>query len=194
MSTRRLRDAGLSVDLPASGTGTALRTLAILAVALDVATTAWIVHSPAYIDLNLIVTGLESAGPWAAVAGLLAVDLVLLWVCLGHADWLGTATATFLVFGPGAGGVNNLLLFLTGLSLMEILGGILAVNVLVPAAAVALGVTTAWLVHGPPTIPQEPAETGLRALSGAPPRTMAVAIVAAGAIGVMLYGVVEALF
>lgn len=193
MTTRRLRDADLGVDLPIAEGGTVLRVLAVLAVTLDVVTTTWIVHSPAYVDLNLIVTGLESIWPWGAIAALLAVDLVLLRVCLGRGDWVGTGTAAFLVCGPGSGGVNNLLLFLTGYSVMGVLGGTLAVNVLVPVGAAALGITTAWLLHGRPTTGTQSVETLLENDPQTTPRNGAAALVIAATLGGLLYWLFAAL-
>lgn len=120
---------------------------ATLAVAVDVATTAVILWSPEYVDLNLLVTELAGYGAPAAIGALLLIDACLLLPCWFRDDWLSTAAGVFVLLAPGLGGFNNVVLFLTGVSLVTLLGGTVAVHFLLPAAGVAIAMATAAHVH-----------------------------------------------
>lgn len=145
------------LDGVATGTGGA--TVAVPAVAtatavLDTATTAVIVTSPSYVELNLLLASLAAIHPAVAIAGFAAFNLGLISVA-----WLGrgrfsTVVGLYLIGTTGAGGLNNLVLFATGTAPLDLLGGVVAVNLAVPALGAGLALAGAQLLHCPSSWPR----------------------------------------
>lgn len=125
--------------------GGPLPSLALLAVAGDVLTTAHVLYSPDYWEGNKVLARLAETDPAVALAvfvGFSGLLLAVAWLSLG---WLSTAVAGLLVVSMGAGATNNLLLFATGTALYPRLGvsHAVAIHLLAPLFGVALGTAVA---------------------------------------------------
>jgi hypothetical protein len=122
-----------------------LARLAAVAVVADVLTTAYIFYAPAYGETNLLLAWLSEVHPALSVAvfaGYSLVHLAIAWLSLG---WFSPVVGTFLVVVMGLAGLNNLVLFGTGMTLYSVFGvpATLVVHAIKPAIGIALGLVIA---------------------------------------------------
>lgn len=122
-----------------------LAVLATLAVAVDVLTTARILHSPEYREGNQFLVRIAELDPTLALVvfvGYCGLFLVVAWLSFG---WLSPAIAGLLVVSMGGGAVNNLVLFATGTAAYPRIGldHVLAVHLVQPLVGTVLGVALA---------------------------------------------------
>lgn len=128
---------------------TAVPVLATVAGALDTATTAVILASPRYVDLNVVLESLAAVHLAVAVGVFAAANLAWVAAAWLRRGWLSTAVGIYAAVVLGTGGVNNLLLFATGTSVLQHVGGALAVHLIVPAIAALCALGGARRLHAP---------------------------------------------
>lgn len=120
---------------------------ATVAVFADTTTTAAILASPAYVELNQVITWLAGVHLLVGVGAFAAYNLVWLSVAWLRLGWVSTAVGIYLAVVLGIGGTNNLLLFATGVSMLDLLGGVAAIHLLVPAVGATLALAGAVWHH-----------------------------------------------
>jgi hypothetical protein len=117
----------------------------LLAAAIDVATTAYVLYSPAYWEGNRFVARFAEVAPalgLAVFAGYCAVHVAVAWHSFG---WLSMAAAGLLVVSMGVSVLNNVVRFVTGLSLYGRAGASHAtlIHVVLPATGHVVGIVAA---------------------------------------------------
>lgn len=124
-----------------------LQATAAIAGFTDIVTTYVIFTQPSYRELNVMLDSLANLGILVAMGVFGSIYLSYLMVCSMDLGWASTAVGVIQVVLMGSGGLNNLLLFTTGLSLTESIGGATAIGVYKPIAAGVLALLVAKVLH-----------------------------------------------
>jgi hypothetical protein len=101
----------------------------------DIVTTYVIFARPSYRELNVMLESLASHGTLVAMGVFGGIYVSYLMVCSMDLGWASTAMGVIQVLLMGSGGLNNLILFATNISLVEAIGGETAIGLYKPIAA-----------------------------------------------------------
>jgi hypothetical protein len=124
-----------------------LQAAAAVAGLSDIVTTYVIFIQPSYRELNVMLESLATHGTTVAMGVFGTIYVSYLMVCSLDLGWASTAVGVIQVVLMGSGGLNNLLLFTTGLSLTESIGGAIAIGLYKPIAAGLLALLAAKAIH-----------------------------------------------
>ena len=124
-----------------------LQVAAAVAGLTDIVTTYVIFARPSYRELNVMLESLADHGMLVAMGAFGSIYVTHLMVCSMDLGWASTAVGVTQVLLMGSGGLNNLILFTTNVSLVEAIGGSMAIGVYKPAVAGVAALLVASIVH-----------------------------------------------
>lgn len=104
--------------------GGGLPVVATIGIVLDVVTTAYVLISPEFGEMNAIIAGFASTSPWYGIAYFAATNLFFLGIIWLNGGWVSDAVAIFKAVINTAFGTNNLILFATGYSAYGAIGDV----------------------------------------------------------------------